>query len=94
MPIRGVGTPAGGALGRDAELGRIEAWLAAGSGPAGPQLVLVIEGEPGIGKTTLWIEATGRARDAGWHVLSCLAGRLRCRAAPRRPGRPAAQRPR
>lgn len=71
MPGRGVGTPAGGALGRDAELGRIEAWLAVGSGPAGPQLVLVIEGEPGIGKTTLWIEATGRARDAGWHVLSC-----------------------
>ena len=71
MPIRGVGTPGGGALGRDAELGRIEAWLAVGSGPAGPQLVLVIEGEPGIGKTTLWAEATGRARDAGWHVLSC-----------------------
>ena len=71
MPIRGVGTPGSGALGRDAELGRIEAWLAVGSGPAGPQLVLVIEGEPGIGKTTLWAEATGRARDAGWHVLSC-----------------------
>ncbi len=71
MPIRGVGRPAGGALGRDAELGQIEAWLAAGGGPSGPQLVLVIEGEPGIGKTTLWLEATGRARDADWHVLSC-----------------------
>jgi DNA-binding CsgD family transcriptional regulator len=71
MPIRGAGAPADGALGRDAELGEIGAWLAAGSGPAGPHLVLVIEGEPGIGKTTLWTEATGRARGAGWHVLSC-----------------------
>ena len=73
MPIRGASAPAGGALGRDTELGQIEAWLAHGSvpGPAGPQLVLVIEGEPGIGKTTLWREATGRAREAGWHVLSC-----------------------
>jgi hypothetical protein len=72
MPIRGASTPAAGALGRDTELGQIEAWLAPGApGPAGPRLVLVIEGEPGIGKTTLWTEATGRARAAGWHVLSC-----------------------
>jgi hypothetical protein len=73
MPIRGASAPAAGALGRDTELGQIEAWLAPGTapGPAGPRLVLVIEGEPGIGKTTLWTEATGRARAAGWHVLSC-----------------------
>jgi AAA ATPase domain len=69
MPIRGASVPAGGVLGRDAELGQIEAWLAAA--PAGARPVLVIEGEPGIGKTTLWAEATGRARAAGWHVLSC-----------------------
>ena len=73
MPIRGAGAPAGGVLGRDSELGQIEAWLAPGAatGPAGPRLVLVIEGEPGIGKTTLWNEAAGRARGMGWHVLSC-----------------------
>jgi DNA-binding CsgD family transcriptional regulator len=73
MPIPGAGAPAGGVLGRDSELGQIEAWLAPGAapGPAGPRLVLVIEGEPGIGKTTLWNEAAGRARGMGWHVLSC-----------------------
>ena len=71
MPIRGASAPAGGVLGRDTELGQIGAWLAPGPGPAGPRLVLVIEGEPGIGKTTLWTEATGLARAAGWHVLSC-----------------------
>ncbi|HET7247097.1 MAG TPA: AAA family ATPase [Streptosporangiaceae bacterium] len=73
MPIRGANAPVAGALGRDTELGQIEAWLALGAapGPAGPRLALVVEGEPGIGKTTLWTEATGRARAAGWHVLSC-----------------------
>ena len=73
MPIRGASAPAAGALGRDTELSQIEDWLAPGAapGPAGPRLVLLIEGEPGIGKTTLWTEATGRARTVGWHVLSC-----------------------
>ena len=33
--------------------------------------MLVIEGPPGIGKTTLWGEAVRRARLAGWQVLSC-----------------------
>ena len=73
MSIQGANAPLAGALGRGTELGQIEAWLAPGAapGPAGPRLVLVIEGEPGIGKTTLWTEATGQARAAGWHVLSC-----------------------
>jgi DNA-binding CsgD family transcriptional regulator len=31
---------------------------------------LVIEGEPGIGKTTLWTTVTDRARDVGFRVLS------------------------
>lgn len=64
-----------GVLGRDAELGRIEAWLRRGEAnepnPATAGAVLVIEGEPGIGKTTLWTEAGRRARHAGWDVLSC-----------------------
>ena len=31
---------------------------------------LVIEGEPGIGKTTVWLEAIDEARRRGFHVLS------------------------
>jgi len=52
-----------GALGRDTQLGQIEAWLTADAapGPAGPRPVLVIEGEPGIGKTTLWRNSDGEA---------------------------------
>ena len=66
-------------LGRDTELARIDDWLSiamaaetcgtVGSGTAGN--VLLIEGEPGIGKTTVWGEAVRRARLAGWQVLSC-----------------------
>lgn len=32
---------------------------------------LVIEGEPGIGKTTLWLAAVRGAHHLGWQVLSC-----------------------
>jgi DNA-binding CsgD family transcriptional regulator len=55
-------------LGREAELTSIDAWLARvpGAGKAG---LLVIAGEPGIGKTTLWGEATRRARAIGCQVL-------------------------
>ncbi|MBJ7339291.1 MAG: AAA family ATPase [Mycolicibacterium sp.] len=35
---------------------------------------LVIEGEAGIGKTTLWLAALEQARDDGFHVLSARAG--------------------
>jgi hypothetical protein len=31
---------------------------------------LVLEGEPGVGKTTLWLSALGQACDNGFHVLS------------------------
>ncbi|OBI67822.1 LuxR family transcriptional regulator [Mycobacterium sp. E796] len=34
---------------------------------------LVIEGEPGIGKTTLWLDAVDRARSRGFRALSCRA---------------------
>ncbi|MDT5337093.1 MAG: hypothetical protein QOD90_2598, partial [Mycobacterium sp.] len=36
--------------------------------------VLVIEGEAGIGKTTLWLGALEQAREGGFHVLSARAG--------------------
>src|SRR5689334_5687759 len=35
---------------------------------------LVIEGEPGIGKTTLWLSAVERARDNGGRVFSARVG--------------------
>ncbi|HCU95803.1 MAG TPA: hypothetical protein DHU96_25050 [Actinobacteria bacterium] len=54
-------------LGRDTELSRISGWVSADQASA----VLVIEGEPGIGKTTLWAEAVRCARGQGWQVLSC-----------------------
>jgi DNA-binding CsgD family transcriptional regulator len=62
-------------LGRETELGRIDAWLRSasedGPEPISAGTLLVIEGQPGIGKTTLWAEAILRARSQGWHVFSC-----------------------
>jgi ATP/maltotriose-dependent transcriptional regulator MalT len=62
-------------LGRDVELSAIEAWLRrAAADPAANGRttgVFVIDGEPGIGKTTLWAAGTHRARRAGWQVLTC-----------------------
>jgi hypothetical protein len=61
-------------LGRDAELRQIEDWLRAARSvpePAAATALLVIEGNPGIGKTTLWAEAIRRAPGLGWQVLSC-----------------------
>src|ERR1700736_561467 len=53
-------------VGRSAELETINGWLHA---PAAT--VLVVEGEPGIGKTTLWAEALRLAREEGRSVLLC-----------------------
>ncbi len=76
-------------LGREGELARIDAWLAAiprvpppsppaappsppaaPSSPPAPPTLLVIAGEPGIGKTTLWAEATRRANAVGYQLLT------------------------
>jgi DNA-binding CsgD family transcriptional regulator len=51
-------------VGRSDELAAIEAWL---DEPT-PSL-LVLEGEPGIGKTTLWQAGVEGARERGWIVL-------------------------
>ena len=72
--VRGVGSQMD-VLGRDAELAGIDHWLGMGIAvegpdPGDPANVLVIEGEPGIGKTTVWGEALRRARLAGWQVLT------------------------
>lgn len=53
-------------IGRDAELAVIEAWLAK---PEDRSLGLIVEGEPGIGKTTLWRVAVGRAQALGNRVF-------------------------
>jgi DNA-binding CsgD family transcriptional regulator len=50
--------------------GRIAGFLA--SAATAPS-ALLIEGEPGIGKTTLWLAAQEQARDEGFRVLSARA---------------------
>jgi DNA-binding CsgD family transcriptional regulator len=57
-------------VGREAELAQVAAFLeAADRGFA----ALLVEGEPGIGKTTIWREAQRRAEARGCLVLSCRA---------------------
>jgi DNA-binding CsgD family transcriptional regulator len=55
-------------VGREAELGAVERLLSDGRSGFS---TLVLEGEAGIGKTTLWREAVRRAEDSGFRVLSC-----------------------
>ena len=65
-------TPAAGEhaciAGRDGELDSITQFL--DCLVARPE-ILVLEGEPGIGKTTLWLAAVEQARERGFRVLSC-----------------------
>jgi hypothetical protein len=53
-------------VGREAELEAVERFL--DGVPSGP-LALVVEGEAGIGKTTLWLEAVRAAEDRAYRVL-------------------------
>ncbi len=55
-------------VGREHELEHISSFLAALSSDAA---VLVVEGEPGIGKTTIWREAIRRAESAEIEILTC-----------------------
>ncbi len=57
-------------VGREAELSTIDAVLRSAHDQFS---ALTIEGEPGIGKSTLWGEALARAIDTGFKVLSCRA---------------------
>lgn len=54
-------------VGREIEYRAVDELLAAV--PSGPA-ALVVEGEAGIGKTTVWLAAVGRAQRAGFRVLS------------------------
>jgi DNA-binding CsgD family transcriptional regulator len=61
--------PSGVPLGRAAELGAVERFLA----PARAGRVLVVCGEPGIGKSTVWEAGVGVARSRGLAVWSARA---------------------
>jgi DNA-binding CsgD family transcriptional regulator len=67
---------AGPIVGRDSELATIEESLSA---RANGLQVLLIEGEPGIGKTTIWQAGIDRAAELGYHVLSCQAAQAEIR---------------
>jgi DNA-binding CsgD family transcriptional regulator len=59
---------AGSVVGRETELAAVDAVLAATREELS---VLVLEGEAGIGKTTVWREGMSRAAGQGFQVLSC-----------------------
>jgi hypothetical protein len=56
-----------GVVGRDAELAALRGFLA--SVPAGA-VALVLEGDAGVGKTTLWEAGVSEAEDRGLRVLT------------------------
>ncbi len=65
----GEGTPMQSRIfGRDPEFARLAAFLDAI--PSGPR-ALLLEGQAGVGKTTIWRWALERAGAAGYRVLSC-----------------------
>ena len=55
-------------VGRDRELGVAREFL---GGVTESARALLIEGEPGIGKTAVWQAVLSDAADAGHRVLSC-----------------------
>src|ERR671935_3239645 len=57
----------GALLGRDVELALLRAFLE--RRPEDGAAALLLEGEPGIGKTVLWQAATEAARERGFRVL-------------------------
>jgi DNA-binding CsgD family transcriptional regulator len=69
-----MGTYTGGLRERTAELAAIDAWMdAAGSGRGS---LMIVDGFPGIGKTSLIEAARRRASDAGFRVLRARGGQL------------------
>jgi DNA-binding CsgD family transcriptional regulator len=58
-------------VGRDEELAAISAFLDASEELPG---ALLLEGEAGIGKTTLWRKALADARELSYRVMSCTPG--------------------
>jgi DNA-binding CsgD family transcriptional regulator len=56
-----------GIIGRERELRSLRAFF---DGTAGGPTALVLEGEAGIGKSTLWLAAVSIGRERGWLVLT------------------------
>ena len=69
-------------VGRESELGSLYAFL---DRPVGVPVGLVLEGEPGIGKSTLWLAAVAAARERGFARALVASGGGRARARTRRP---------
>jgi hypothetical protein len=61
------GMPVGDVIGRDPELRSVSAFL---DSPVEEPAGFVLEGGPGIGKSTLWLAAVTNARERGLLVLS------------------------
>src|SRR5690348_14067032 len=61
MAARAIAIPE--IVGREQELARIGSWLDSG------RAAMVLDGEPGIGKSTLWAAGVSFARDRGMRVL-------------------------
>ena len=59
---------AGDVIGRESELAILHSFL--DSIPTGPS-ALLLSGDPGIGKTTVWKEGLHGARERGYRTLSC-----------------------
>jgi DNA-binding CsgD family transcriptional regulator len=62
-----IATMTGEIVGRDAELAAVRELVAR---PAGGLSALLLEGEPGIGKSTLWLAGVRAAEELGMRVLS------------------------
>ena len=65
--MRSIAGPRPGVIGRDDELAVGDRFLDAIAGGAA---TLFVEGEPGIGKTTIWTEVAARARARGFVVFA------------------------
>jgi DNA-binding CsgD family transcriptional regulator len=67
-PTRGERLLAGDVIGRESELAILDRFLS--SIPAGP-IALLLSGDPGIGKTTVWQEGLAGALQRRYRTLSC-----------------------
>ena len=70
MTVDYRGSGQGPVVGRDLELAQVGRFL---DGISFAPTALIVEGEPGIGKTTVWTAAVGAAESRGFRVLQARA---------------------
>src|SRR5215204_5956472 len=70
MTVEYRGSRQGPIVGRDVELARVGHFL---DGISVAPTALLVEGEPGIGKTTVWAAAIGAAESRSFRVLQARA---------------------